>query len=159
MESRDFRYNSPHDKAVRDFGVWPYFATYGSVFLLAYIFDVPALFEIPLTSHFASVSSASSWAFVISYVVFHVLMKPRVLQRYSQPLVKVLTALLGIFLVAFIVFFFSLELPPKAATATGRALRGSPLSAAIMLAAASMTVSMGLFTLAEPLRERIARGL
>lgn len=158
MSPRDFLHNSASDVAIRSRGFWPYFLVYGGVFIAAYAINASTPFPIPLMAHTQRAASASAWAFIISYPLFHLLMKPRILQSYDKPIRKIFGWVLGASIVGFFVFFLRFQLPESPVTRTGRALL-SPVLATAFLAAVSTTVSLGLFLLLEPVRRRLSRGL
>lgn len=159
MDNGKFLYNTPYDLAIRRRGFWPYVVLYGVVFLLVAVFALPAPFQLPLVAHHELTASASAWAFIGSYPLFHALMKPRILQTYEKLTSKFVCAALGIILLCFLGFFLQLTLPENPSTRTGRALSSSSFVAAIFLFAASLTASLALFMLIEPIRGRLARGL
>ena len=158
MTSGNFLYNSPLDLAIRSRGFWPYFAVYGLVFLLAFVFALPAPFHLPLLAHHERTAGASIWAFIGSYPVFHALMKPRILQTYSKPTRKLMGAALGALIACSVILFLHFPFPESPVTRSGRALV-DPVVMAAFLPIVSCTVSAGCFLLLEPLRERFSRGL
>lgn len=158
MESDAFLHNSALDQTIRNKGFWPYPAVYTAAGLLAFSLDVPAPFEIPLFAQHERSSAASAWAFLVSYPVFHALLKPRLYRTYARLLHKFTAAMLGTVLVLLILVFLHFPFPDEPVTRVGRAL-AHPLGASLFLFSASITLSTGGFLLLEPLRERVSRWL
>ncbi len=159
MDSPDFLYDSEYDKAVRAYGSWPYFVLYGAIFFLLLIIDVPAPFEVAVVAHHERTMSASVWAFLASYPLLHLGMKSRLLKSFNTLKGRSVSFLCAV--VIFVVCWLPLHfgLPDDPATRSGRLLSNSPLAAALLLAALSVTASLGAFVVLEPLRARVARWL
>lgn len=158
MESRQFLYNTPMDVAIRNVGIWPYFGAYGLVFLFAFAMALPAPFHLPLVADHERTSGASVWAFLVAYPLFHVLMKPRALQRFGTPLGQFAGVVLGAIVVGPIAYLLHFQMPDDPVSRVGRAL-AHPVNAAAFMVAASSSVSLGCFLVIEPLRSRSVDGL
>ena len=159
MDSREFLYDSEFDKAVRRYGAWPYFALYMATFFVSFAFGLPAPFEVSLFANHERTMSASVWAFVVSYPLFHVGMKSRVFTSFNsvKGRAKACLSAVVILLVCWAPMHFTLTDEPV--TRTGRALANSSITAAVLQFALSATASLGIFVLLEPLRARLARWL
>ena len=158
MESQQFLYNAPMDVALRNVGIWPYFGAYGLVFLLAFAAELPSPVQLPLVAQHERTYAAPIWAFLISYPLFHALMKPRVLRTFGRLLNQCVGATLGVLITGTITWFLFAEMPDSTTTRAGRAL-ANPVGAGAFLVAASCTVSVGCFLVIEPLRERVMHWL
>ncbi|GEM_PF-6962768 len=151
MDAGKYRYNTPWDLRLRTIGVWPYFALYGVLALLSLGLEVPAPFHSPLLDR-TGFAGPAIWAFFGAYPAFHVLMKPRLLCTYAGPVAQATGFFVGFFIAGVVVLSLLAGLPENLSRRAQRMLL-NPASSAGLLVMASVTLSLGMFLILEPLRE------